>query len=185
MQTDTIYLIVGPSGSGKDAIVDRLVAEYGLKRIDSYTTRKSRGPGDRHIFVDDFIDWKETHPGERVVGFTYFNGHDYWATQSQVEESDLYIIDPDGVAFFMDNYLGRKKVRVVWISVPPLTRLNRMISRGDGVFKAVGRLMHDRKVFRDPIYPAHFVLDNTDTLQAALDKLWDYMGESQNKEAIV
>ena len=40
-----IFLIVGCSGSGKTTITEQLEQKYGLKSIQSYTTRKPRYEG--------------------------------------------------------------------------------------------------------------------------------------------
>ena len=47
-----IYCFVGPSGSGKSAIVDSLSTEYGLVPVYSYTERPRRTVYEKgHIFV--------------------------------------------------------------------------------------------------------------------------------------
>ena len=49
-----IFLIVGCSGSGKTTITEQLEQKYGLKAIQSYTTRQPRYDGETgHIFVSD------------------------------------------------------------------------------------------------------------------------------------
>ena len=54
MNGNTIYLIVGRSGSGKTTIAEELERKYGLKSIQSYTTRPKRSDNETgHIFVSD------------------------------------------------------------------------------------------------------------------------------------
>ena len=52
MNKKTIFLITGCSGSGKTTITEQLEMKYGLKSIQSYTTRAKRSENETgHIFV--------------------------------------------------------------------------------------------------------------------------------------
>ena len=49
---NNIFLIVGCSGSGKTTITEQLEMKYGLKSIQSYTTRPPRYDGEiGHTFI--------------------------------------------------------------------------------------------------------------------------------------
>lgn len=94
-----IYLIVGRSGSGKDYLAN-LLQSKGLKVVKSYTTRPKRYESeDTHIFVSK----EEADAITDKVATTTINGYEYFATKSQVEGSDVYIIDPNGVAELTKN----------------------------------------------------------------------------------
>lgn len=147
-----IILIVGKSGSGKTTIVNKLEKEYGLKSILSYTTRPKRSEDEYgHIFItkDDFYALRD------IVGYTEYGNNLYCATAQQVENNDLYIINPDGVDFFKRNYKGLKEVVVVYIVTDLDThkdfnnRYERMISRGDTVADASYRVALDNFEFRN------------------------------------
>ena len=172
--TNAIFLVVGESGSGKDTIVNRLVKLYGIKRIDSYTTRKSRGDNDRHIFVKDFVSWQIANPEEQLVGYTEFSGAQYWATASQVDSSDVYIIDPAGVRYFWNAYTGQKRVKVVYLHVPAYKRIWRMLKRGDGLIGAIKRLWHDDSQFIGAMRMADYVISDGSIDEMAAE-LWTYM----------
>ena len=89
-----VTLIVGRSGVGKSTLEARLCELYDLVPVRSYTTRKQRSPEDNtHRFIDivDLDDYTDK------VATTVINGHHYFATKSQLEESDLYVIDPNGL----------------------------------------------------------------------------------------
>lgn len=139
---DKFLLLVGKSGAGKDSVARKLTALYGLKQLKSFTTRPKRTPDeDCHTFV-------ERLPTGHMVAYTKFNGFEYCATQNQVEENDIYIIDPDGVVDFMRHYRGEKDAFVVYLDVGCITRFVRMLKRGDGVRAALNRIIHDRKKFQ-------------------------------------
>lgn len=87
-------LIVGRSGVGKDTLAGILQKEYGLKMVKSYTTRPKRYENeDTHIFITP----EEVKNYPIKVAETNIKGYDYFATKQQVEECDMYIIDPIGL----------------------------------------------------------------------------------------
>lgn len=123
---DFILLIVGKSGSGKSTIAENLNKLYGWKCIDSYTTRKPRYKGEKgHIFVTE----KEMPSFDKIVAYTEFAGNKYWATQEQIENNQIYIIDVKGIKMFEERYKGRKKVIICYIHCDILERFYRMKSR--------------------------------------------------------
>lgn len=84
------YLIVGRSGAGKDYLVEKLV-DMGLTKVKSYTTRPKRSDNeDSHTFITEEEAAEYT---DRVVE-TKIGEVTYFATREQVEESDLYTINP-------------------------------------------------------------------------------------------
>lgn len=139
-----MILLVGKSGSGKTTIAKNL-EHYGLKQVQSYTTRKPRYDGeDGHTF----ITMEEYMKLPDKVATTYFDGNYYCATQQQCEDADIYVIDPHGIESFKRNYHGRKKWITVYLDVNPFTRFSRMVKRGDSIFAALKRLRHDHRAFK-------------------------------------
>ena len=162
---NTIYCVMGKSGAGKDTVVNDLCAKTGLRRLNSYTTRPSRGPGDLHEFVESYEVWLANNADDPVVAYTFFNGNHYWASQSQVEHADLYVIDPDGVEWFRTRYQGTKKIRAIYIDVPWHKRFVRMLRRGDGVQQAWRRIVHDHNKFKGATKQADYIVRNDDAVQ--------------------
>ena len=109
---NTIFLIIAPSGAGKTTLAGQLEKMYGLQSIQSYTTRPPRYDGETgHIFVSD----KEFDELKDMVAYTEFCGHRYCATAEQVENNDLYVIDPKGVEYFRQAYHGNKQIKTIYI----------------------------------------------------------------------
>lgn len=144
MKDKYIVLIVGESGSGKSTICDELTKRYGLKQVKSYTTRPRRSEDeDGHTFISD----EEFDKLENICAYTYFDDHRYCATREQIDNSDLYIIDPYGVRYFMETYDGRKIPMVVYIHADKRIRRKRMGKRGDKEYKIRQRLENDESAF--------------------------------------
>lgn len=144
MKNKFIVLLMGKSGSGKTTIADVLNKKYGWTSIQSYTTRSPRYPNETgHIFVTD----EEFDALGEMVAYTEFAGARYCATTQQVEENQVYVIDPDGYEYFMKAYNGKKLVIPIGILCEEEKLFERMIARGDSFANASARIEHDKKKF--------------------------------------
>lgn len=139
-----IVCLIGESGSGKTSLAEEMERE-GYKSIQSYTTRPKRHPletGHRFVSKEMFDKLRD-----RAVAYTEFNGYEYMATQMQVDESDIYVIDPDGVINLFEK-IGRENVFVIYLSTSEKERFNRMVESRS--FKsAKARVFNDREKFRN------------------------------------
>lgn len=146
MSKEYIYLLVGPSGAGKTTVANLLKDEYNWRVLDSYTTREPRFEGETgHTFCtkDDF----DALPDK--VASVEFDGNWYCATAEQVENSDVYVIDPEGADTFLTRYRGTKIPIIVFLKVSNETAFERMRERGDSVDAISQRLEHDAVKFKN------------------------------------
>lgn len=144
MKDKYIILIVGKSGSGKSTLAKVLEESFGLKEVKSYTTRPCRGFDDTsHIFVTT-----NEFKGLDLCAYTLYNGNRYGATNKQVDESDIYIIDPNGVEYFLESYIGRKIPIMIYLDADKKVRRKRLKSRGDNHNKIKERLDNDEYIFK-------------------------------------
>ena len=131
-----MIFLIGASGSGKSTLAKRLVdKEY--KEVVSYTTRPKRYEGEEgHIFVDEYSGGG--------VAYSKFNGYEYWCTQEQLDECDVYVVDWNGI-----DMLKAKGIEgvVVYIDVSEEERVRRMKLRGDSDEMIRSRIENDRKMF--------------------------------------
>ena len=131
--TKNLYCVVGESGSGKDTIVNYMCNRYGYTKVISNTTRPIRTNDENdkfnHIFsnVEQYQQDKENN---EVVAETFFNGNVYWATKTQVNNSDFYGIDIKGLKHLQDTYRDRKII-TIYVETNEATRRLRMEERGD------------------------------------------------------
>lgn len=138
-----LYCFVGPSGSGKTSVVNALEDKYGYKSIQSYTTRKPRHDGEvGHTFISE-SDFDEL---KNIVAYTEYNGFRYCATEQQLDEADLYVVDIDGIESLLEKYNNQDRlIVVIYLDTTVYTRINRMIDRGDSDMRIVSRLLQDEK----------------------------------------
>jgi guanylate kinase len=170
-----IALIVASSGAGKTSICQRLSDKYGLRQVWSYTTRPPRNEfeiGHRFISENDMPDKSE------MCAYTYYNGNHYFATHQQVDEADLYVIDPAGIQYFLKHYRGTKLPKVIKIQVPIMERMKRMAARGDTEYDIMRRIECDKQMFRHIPYDAKF---ENDDLETCVDEIYNYLCEQEGK----
>ena len=186
-----IFLIVGCSGSGKTTITEQLEQKYGLKSVQSYTTRKPRYDGETgHIFISD----EEFDKLTDMVAYTEFDSKRYCATAEQVENNDLYIIDPKGVDFFMKAYKGSKTPKIIFISSNLTTRYERMVGRAEtkgkshqeAIESSLTRIVNDAGEFYDYIQGQAWVdyvckNNSNDKLEDVVDKIFDHISSCESE----
>lgn len=170
-----IYLIIGPSGSGKTTIANELEKRYGLKQVQSYTTRPPRYDGERgHIFVSDEEFDAVCNP---PTAYTKFNGYRYGVTDKEIDESDIYVIDPAGAVYMAEQYAGDKTIYAIRLDIRPRYCYQRMLERGDTHEDAVKRIEHDLKIYgsgADNDIRYDLVLPNKD-LESSIACIWAFI----------
>jgi len=89
------YLLIGRTASGKDALRRLLEEQYGWTFVKSTTTRPKRSENeDTHLFITKAQAARV--PESEKAAKTVIGEFEYFATKSQVEAADAYIIDPKG-----------------------------------------------------------------------------------------
>ena len=170
--SDKILLLVGKSGTGKTTIANRLVKKYGFKQVLSYTTRPPRYRQETgHLFVND-----ENFKKLDLVAYTLFNGYHYGATQQQVEDCDVYVIDRDGVIEFHNKYTGDKKVMSVLITADDDVLMNRMRKRGDEEHEIEKRMANDYDMFNGVENYVDHIIEST-TIEETTERVWELFNE--------
>lgn len=96
-------LIVGRTATGKDTLREALEKHANMTFVKSYATRPKRFENeDTHIFITK-DEQKEIEKNDVVIAKTTIADNDYFATKSQVEKADGYIIDPIGIYALLKN----------------------------------------------------------------------------------
>lgn len=159
MPTKNLYCLVGKSGCGKTTIANELERRFGFRQLESYTTRPKRTPDERG---HKFISSEEFSKLKGILAYTLFNGYEYCATQEQANESDVYIIDPDGVFTLKNNWDSLRDFVVIGINVPEEELRERMRARGDTEEMIESRVKNDSEKFKDFDKVCDIVIENRD-----------------------
>lgn len=177
---NTKILLVGKSGSGKNTVQDYLVSKYGLKPLVSYTTRAKRYPEeDTHTFITE-QEYEEIKKKEKIIAYTFYNGNHYFATEKQFRESDIYIIDIEGI-----KYIESLKINipymVIYLDVPEHIRKERMSARNDNQSMIDERIRYDEIAFKDITKYSDNFIYNLDSEKTA-EEIAEYLGLSKNNQ---
>lgn len=118
-------MVIGRSGSGKDTLAGVMKDLFGYKQLYSTTTRPKRTPDEAtHVFVTE----EEANKMTKRVAETVIDGYQYFATVGQLEESDIYLIDPRGLDCVCKN-APEYPLYVVYVDASEATRLDRAKKR--------------------------------------------------------
>lgn len=131
-----LFLIVGETASGKDSVVKRLEADGLGKAVVSFATRPMREGeenGREHWFVSQ-TEFNKIMEGS-VLAYTKIaqpngEGYEYCATLETLGDSNIYVIDPNGVSY-MKKAFPNLKTCVIYIYASLEERLQRAQSRSD------------------------------------------------------
>lgn len=129
MKKKKLIFIVGRTGSGKDYVADMLCENFNLSKIKSYTTRPRRSEKENtHIFIDQNHRMKFQY--EDMVAYTKIGDYEYFTTKNQLNDHDIYVIDPNGVIFFKETGLSKYfEILLIYINTSLTTRQQRYLNR--------------------------------------------------------
>lgn len=155
LKKNFFVLVMGESGSGKDTLSSLACSvplykhrtdeiPYYLKPLISYTTRPRRkGEHDTHHFTTPD---KKPDPNT-MLAYTKYHNYEYWATYDQLKDSDIYIIDPQGVENLRQHpSLLSKTPVVIYLQTSWWERFKRL-SKRNSCWYAIKRIWNDRKAF--------------------------------------
>lgn len=166
---EIIIILCGRSGCGKSTVSQYLQNTYNLKVIQSFTTRPKRTPNEQgHIFISE-EDFDCLHD---YVAYTKFNGYEYCATARQVEENNIYILDPNGIDYFNKHYTGNKVPLVIQIKTPWWKLILNMRHRGDSWKQIISRLKNDKIMFKNLNQMSDCVIKNNKTIEQCGDTIY-------------
>lgn len=146
----TVFLVVGESASGKDSLVNKICEDMDMSQLKSYTTRHRREEeSDTHIFISE-DDVKEYV--NQMIAYTNICGKEYFATISQLYESDFYVIDSIGIDYMksITKYKGIDDIKfiTIYINTPHELRTERALSQRHDDFETYyKRVLNEQEQF--------------------------------------
>ena len=180
-----LCIITGASGVGKSTLADILCDQYGLKAASSYTDRPPRFEGETgHVFLSSV----EFDKLGTLLAPTTFAGYRYGLPETVVDESDILLLEPEGVRDVLHKYSGGKSIVVVGLTLCDDMRYKRMIARGDTADVVENRIKKDQERFANVNDLCDIVFENTDIIK--LEKLAEILfhiitgNDAKNAEAV-
>lgn len=120
----TILCIVGESGSGKSMIADYIQKEYGIKMIESRTTRDQRYEGETgHTFVSN--EEFDTYVKGDMIAYTEFGDKRYCCLTKDVEHQNTYVIDEDGLNMLAEKFSHQFNIYSIRVHADEKIRVKR------------------------------------------------------------
>jgi guanylate kinase len=169
-----MIILTGPSASGKTEIAKILFQKYGIKKVVTHTTRPIRPTEipniDYHFVSDDNFNTMREQNG--FIETTLYNGYQYGTSRTEVGEQKVLIVDANGLKVF--TRLANPRFVTFFIQTSEITRLNRMIIRGQDLDFAKKRLAFDQVNFaRASLDNINFDIDNEKvTIEDASDHIY-------------
>lgn len=132
----SLILVIGRTSSGKTELTKQVARKYGLTVLKSYTTRPPRKEelemgleNTDHIFISE-EEYQALHD---IVAETTINGYHYCTTESELEHSDFYVIDQNGVEYLQSMAGGKFHLVQFYIYADEEIRQNRSAKRSGSV----------------------------------------------------
>ncbi|MWV44890.1 AAA family ATPase [Paenibacillus sp. HJL G12] len=141
-----VYCLMAYSGAGKTEVAKAL-EQKGYNVLQSYTTRSPRSENEwGHTFCS-YEEYEKFKENDDIAAYTYFDGNHYFSTKKQLNETDIYVIDPDGITYLKENVKDIEFV-TIYLKVDKKARMKRMFVRGDDVDQMLSRINGDGLKFR-------------------------------------
>ncbi len=169
-----MIILTGPSASGKTEIAKILFVKYGIKKVITHTTRPIRPTEipevDYHFVSEDNFNTMKAQNG--FIETTFYNGYQYGTSKMEVGDQKVLIVDANGLNAFVK--LHNPRFVTFFIQANEITRINRMIIRGQDLDFAKKRLAFDVMSFnRNTMPPIDYEIDNESvTIEDASDKIY-------------
>ena len=157
-----MLVLVGPSASGKSAIVKCLTKKYGLEKFITCTTRKIRvgeiDGVDYHFLTES--EFSDLYNQNEFIETVYYNGNYYGTLKRDVNDNKVVILEPSGIKHYLEKV--REEVTVVFLRCSNEIVRIRMKQRGDSLEVIEKRLILDKEVFNKEIIElCDFVVDTS------------------------
>ena len=178
-----IICLIGKSGSGKDTIIQKLHYDLKIPIAISFTSRPMRTGEIQDLtyhFVSDsyFEDNKEKFIEQRLYKIINKDGTKgiwrYGLHRNSIKEGlNVVVVDPNGYEA-LRKYFGKENVLPFFIDCSDITRLNRILFRGDGGNKleVMRRFAADEEDFKDFIESRdYYKVSNENGIDSAVEEI--------------
>ena len=167
------FLFIGRTSSGKSSIAKAVCERLCLAQVKSYTTRpmrKSEKSESDHIFIND--NDVEKYKND-IAAYTEINGYKYFTTFDVIDQSDVYVIDPNGLYDLKERCGDRYDFIEIYIRTPAKIAEQRARSRGDNLKDFKKRWVEETNQFTEyeMKHEFHYHLRNDRPFEESVDKV--------------
>ena len=179
-----MLVLVGPSASGKSAIVKMLVSNFNMKKFVTCTTRTPRcgevNGVDYYFFTEE--EFSKKYANKEFIETVYYNGNYYGTLKSEVSDDKVVILEPQGLKYFNEAV---PNIFSVFLKTNEKILKDRMLYRGDTVLEMEKRIENDRILFSDAqLAGVSLVLDTSNqTIIELADKIYTVYQEYMKNNA--
>lgn len=179
----TIICIVGRNSSGKSTIARKIADKFGLKIVQSYATRQPRKAeikngleNSDHIFITE-SQFNEIEKDEaNIAAKTTINGVRYCTTVDILKQSDIYVIDPNGIDYLSQKFSDEFNIVQFYVYANSDVRKKRFVSRGDATaFKARDDAESSQFDDYEKNHKYDIVIYNNDNIDDAVEVMASYV----------
>jgi len=168
-----MIILIGPSASGKTEIAKILLKKYHIQKVITHTTRPIRPTEIQDVdyhFVDE-ATFNNLQQHNAFVETTSYNQFLYGTSFKELGEDKVLIVDPNGLYAF--QALKNPRFMTFFIEASEITRINRMLTRGQDLAFAKQRIAFDQSSFKEITSSStHFVINNERiTIEEATDQI--------------
>lgn len=150
-----LFLVVAPSGSGKDYLVSKMCSKFGLRKVISRTTRKPRFSDEKSYKFKTVSEWNKEKT--EAIAPALYCGNYYWTMKEDLENANFYIVEPSGIDAVKESGLDFK---VIYINTSIVRRIKYMRKRGDKFISILKRIANDSIGFKGVKSKANFIVKN-------------------------
>ena len=173
-----MLVLVGPSASGKSAIVKCLESKYGIKKFITCTTRDKR-VGEVNG-IDYFFMTKEEfttrYENDEFIETVYYNGNYYGTLKKEAGVNKVVILEPQGLNNFLEKV---DNIYSVFLKTDVNILKDRMIGRGDSILDVNKRLENDKILFsKEQLSQINLEVD---TSNLSVDEIAEYIVKNYNE----
>lgn len=156
-----MLVLVGPSASGKSAIVKYLMKNFGLEKFITCTTRGMRVGemnGVDYYFLTE-NEFNNAYENNEFIETVYYNGNYYGTFRKEASNNKVVILEPQGLNNFVKAGVD---CFVVFLQTAEEVLKERMIGRGDSLLEVNKRLQNDRILFdKQQLAKVDYTIDTT------------------------
>ena len=173
-----MLVLVGPSASGKSAIVKCLESKYGIKKFITCTTRDKRvnevNGVDYYFMTKE--EFNERYNNNEFIETVYYNGNYYGTLKKEAGVNKVVILEPQGLQIFLKCIDG---IFSVFLRTDESILKDRMIGRGDSLLDVNKRLENDKILFsKEQLANVNLEID---TSNLSIDEIAEYIVEKYNE----